>query len=61
MNGEEKIEKCKFRSFNEIVHIVKRCSCRGGNYEKRGYFCNKKQVFDIKAQDCQICDLFEAK
>jgi hypothetical protein len=61
MSGEEKLHNCKFRSETELVKVIRRCSCRGGNYEKKGYFCNKKQIFEVTPDICQNCELFESR
>lgn len=55
MDGSEKLNTCAFRSTTEIAKIIQRCSCRGGNYEVKGYFCNRKQIFDVKPEICQTC------
>lgn len=59
MSGEEKYNTCLFRSSEEVKKIIKRCSCKGGNYEKVGFFCNKKQLFDVNATDCEGCDQYK--
>lgn len=61
MDGQEKYNTCIFRSHEEITKIIKRCSCQGGNYEKRGYFCNKKQLFDVDQNDCAECGEYKNK
>jgi hypothetical protein len=61
MSGEEKLQNCKFRSEKELIKVVKRCSCRGGNYEKRGYYCNRRQLFEVNPNICQTCELFESR
>jgi hypothetical protein len=61
MNGQEKLQNCIFRSEQELVKVIQRCSCRGGNYEKRGYFCNKRQLFEVTENICKDCELFEPR
>lgn len=61
MNGNEKLQNCIFRSETELIKIIKRCACKGGNQEKKGFFCNKRQIFDITPDICQNCELFEPR
>lgn len=61
MDDNQKFTNCIHRSANEIVQVIKRCSCRGGNYEKNGYFCNKRQIFDINKEFCTTCEEFKSK
>jgi hypothetical protein len=61
MSEINKFDTCIHRSAEEIVKVIKRCSCQGGPYEKRGHFCNKKQVFDINKEFCDGCDQYKSK
>lgn len=61
MDESQKFDTCTHRSLNEVTHIIKRCSCRGGNYEMKGFFCNKKQIFDITKQFCESCEEYQSK
>lgn len=56
-----KFDTCKHRSVLPIKKIVKRCSCQGGNYEKEGFFCNKRQIFGINHSFCESCQEYESK
>lgn len=61
MDENKKFDTCLYRSLNEVTHVIKRCSCQGGNYEKKGFFCNKKQVFDINKEFCEYCEEYQSK
>jgi hypothetical protein len=61
MSEINKFDTCIHRSAEEIVKVIKRCSCQGGPYEKKGHFCNKKQVFDINKEFCDGCDQYKSK
>jgi len=61
MNSEEKHKTCIFRSADVVSKTIKRCSCQGGNYEVQGYFCNKKQLMDVKPSDCESCTEYQHK
>jgi len=54
-------DTCRHRSDREISKIIRRCSCQGGNYELKGLFCHKRDIFDVKPDICKICDLYESK
>jgi hypothetical protein len=56
-----KFNTCKFRSENPITQTVKRCSCRGGDYQITAYFCNKRQLFQITEDICKNCEFYESK
>ena len=38
---------CKFRSEEEQERLVKRCSCQGGDYTSRGYWCEQREIFQV--------------
>lgn len=57
----DKFNHCKHRSPEEESRIIKRCSCQGGDYVEKGYFCHKRQIFKLGTQICEICELFESK
>ena len=61
MSEVNKFDTCIYRSAEEIIKLFKRCSCKGGSYEKRGHYCNKKQVFDINQEFCNGCDQYAPK
>jgi hypothetical protein len=61
MNAEEKYKTCIFKSPEEVSKIIQRCSCQGGNYEIKGFFCNKKQLMNVAPSDCQDCDEYQSK
>lgn len=52
---------CRFRSENEHERLVKRCSCQGGDYTVRGYWCEKREIFDVKEEICGICPEYQDK
>lgn len=56
-----RFNECKHRSAEEESRVIKRCSCQGGDYIEKGYFCNKRQIFKLGPQICEICELFESK
>lgn len=53
--------KCKFRSKNEHERLIKRCSCQGGDYTIKGYWCEQRQIFDVKQEICAICQEYQYK
>jgi hypothetical protein len=56
-----KFDSCKHRATEPTKTIIKRCSCQGGNYEKEGYFCYKRQIFGINHSFCESCEEYEPK
>lgn len=60
-NVVNKFESCRHRSSEELTKIIKRCSCQGGNYTEKGFYCNKRSIFKVDQNFCQSCDQFEAK
>lgn len=56
-----KFNSCKFRSNDPLVQTIKRCSCKGGDYKVAGYFCNKKQIFQVTEDICKTCEVYESK
>jgi hypothetical protein len=52
---------CKFRSETPITKTIKRCSCRGGNYELSAFYCNKLEIFELSEDNCKNCDSYESK
>jgi hypothetical protein len=56
-----KFETCKHRSAEEISKMIKRCSCQGGPYEMKGYFCYRKNILKLDPEMCINCDLYESK
>jgi hypothetical protein len=56
-----KFNTCKFRSEEPIVQTIKRCSCKGGNYQLSGYACYQRQLFQITQDICQNCEVYESK
>lgn len=56
-----KFNTCKFRSSELITQFIKRCSCKGGDYEIKGYVCNKKRIFNVTEQICKDCESYESK
>lgn len=58
---ETNFDTCKHRSVDPIVKIIKRCSCKGGDYEKHGFSCLKRNIFNINHQFCSTCEEYEHK
>lgn len=58
---DQKFQNCKHRSFNEVSRVIKRCSCQGGDYELKSFFCNKRQIFDINKEFCMGCGEYEPR
>lgn len=56
-----KFHSCKFRSETPITRVIKRCSCRGGDYKLIGYHCNKLEIFELSEDFCQCCEHYESK
>jgi hypothetical protein len=56
-----KFETCGFRSGGKVEQLIKRCSCQGGNYTVKGYFCEKRQIFDVKNGICESCTEYRHK
>lgn len=56
-----KFQTCKFRSTGEVERLIKRCSCKGGNYTIKGYYCEARQIFKVSEEICQECPIYEAK
>jgi hypothetical protein len=54
-------DSCKHRSPDQIGKIIQRCSCQGGNYEVKGFFCNKRNIFKLEPSICQSCEVYESK
>lgn len=67
MNIEEinenslKFQTCKFKSPEEIERHIQRCSCQGGNYTIKGYFCEARQLFQVTEEICKDCPVYETK
>jgi hypothetical protein len=61
MEDGKKFDTCMYRSLDEVSRLIKRCSCKGGNYEHKGFYCNKKQVFDINKEFCDACEEYKSK
>lgn len=56
-----KFDTCKHRSTEEISRTIQRCSCQGGNYEVKGFFCHKKNILKLEPEICINCDEYEPK
>ena len=56
-----KFDTCKHRSEQEISKTIQRCSCQGGNYEVKGYFCYKKNILKVEPEICIHCNEYESK
>ena len=52
---------CKHRSIEEESAIIKRCSCRGGDYSLTGYRCYKRNIFQVNTEICSECLEYEPK
>lgn len=56
-----KFQTCKFRSLDEVEKLIKRCSCQGGNYTVKGYYCEARQIFSVSEEICKECPIYESK
>jgi len=56
-----KFDSCRHRSAEPISKVVRRCSCQGGDYEDKGFFCNRRSIFKIDRNFCEYCELYESK
>jgi hypothetical protein len=56
-----KFNTCKFRSESEVEKTIKRCSCQGGDLHLKGYWCEKKRLFQITENICSQCEEYESK
>jgi hypothetical protein len=61
IDPESKFETCRFRSNEKIKHLVKRCSCQGGDYEVSAFLCHKRSIFDVNKEICENCTEYESK
>jgi hypothetical protein len=52
---------CKFRSTNPVTQTVKRCSCRGGDYQISAFMCYERDIFQVTEDICKDCDIYESK
>lgn len=52
---------CKFRSEEEQDRLIKRCSCQGGDYNLRGYWCEQRQIFQVTQEICATCSEYQNK
>jgi hypothetical protein len=52
---------CKFRSEEEQDRLIKRCSCQGGDYNLRGYWCEQRQIFQVNQEICATCSEYQHK
>jgi hypothetical protein len=58
---QTKFDMCKHRSTEPVKKIIKRCSCKGGDYVKEGFFCSKRQIFGLNHTFCESCEVYESK
>jgi hypothetical protein len=58
---QTKFDTCKHRSPEPVTKIIKRCSCRGGNYEQKSFSCLKRNIFNINHTFCESCQEYESK
>jgi hypothetical protein len=56
-----KFNSCKHRSSEEIEKLIRRCNCQGGNYIAKGYYCNTRDIFQLTAEMCKDCPVYEVK
>ena len=60
MNGEEKLNTCKFRSEEEQERLIRRCSCRGGIIQTGAFSAKKEKSLKSRkkfAKDAQSTSL----
>ena len=58
---DSKFSTCTFRSDNEIEKLIKRCSCQGGDYKIKGYYCHQRNIFQLTKEICESCPVYQAK
>ena len=56
-----KFHTCKFRSQETQSRVIKRCPCQGGDYNLEGYWCDKRQIFQVTENICAQCMEYESK
>lgn len=56
-----KFHSCKFRSESEITRTIRRCPCQGGDYNANGFWCEKREIFQVNAYVCKECTEYESK
>lgn len=56
-----KFNTCKHRSETEKSQLIKRCNCQGGDYTINGYWCEKRQIFQVTQEICKDCTEYESK
>lgn len=54
--GENKLQTCKHRSPEKHTRMQHNCC---SSWPVEGFLCLKKAVFNIQAQDCENCKLYE--
>lgn len=59
--NQSKFQTCKFRTAEEIDRLIKRCSCQGGDYTIKGYYCEARQLFQVTEDICKDCPIYESK
>jgi hypothetical protein len=59
--NQSKFHTCKFRSELPITKTIKRCSCRGGDYQLTAFYCNERQIFEVNEDTCQNCEVYQSK
>jgi hypothetical protein len=61
INPSSNFNTCKHRSTEEIDKLIKRCSCQGGDYTLKGYYCEIRQIFQVTPEICSECPIYESK
>jgi hypothetical protein len=56
-----KFHTCKFRSLEEIEKTIKRCSCQGGDFTTKGYWCEQREIFQVTEEICKDCPVYQHK
>jgi hypothetical protein len=61
INPNSKFETCKFRSKEPVTHLVKRCSCQGGDYKMSAFLCHERSIFQVTKEICEDCTVYETE
>lgn len=54
----EKFETCKHRSEDDKGQVVTTCCAQ---VLREGYFCFRKEIYNLNPYMCEKCDLYEKK
>jgi hypothetical protein len=60
-NPNSKMNTCVHRSAVLRERVIKRCTCKGGDYTIRSYSCEKRQIIELSDSICERCPLYSPK